>query len=140
MDESPESANLNADRSLKEERTKEFFISSKSSDFYQTLIPNKHYKSIFADSTRLFCGQFTAKGNMYYCSSQRQINVFDTRDPYNWVVKSEIEAQEVRWTVNDIDVTSDEKILIYTSPDPFVRVVDLETLQARHEMIDLRDP
>ena len=70
-------------------------------------------------------------GNLYYCSSQHSIKVYDTKDPFNWVVKNRIEAEEISWTVTDMDVTHDEQFLVYSSIDPFVRLVDLETLRRK---------
>ena len=74
---------------------------------------------------------------MYYCSSQESITVFDTKDPFNWALKSNIEAEEISWTVTDMDVTPDEQFLIYSSIDPFVRLCDLETLRRKQEFLDL---
>ena len=74
---------------------------------------------------------------MYYCSSQESITVFDTKDPFNWTLKSNIQAEEISWTVTDMDVTPDEQFLIYSSIDPYVRLVDLETLRRKQEFLDL---
>ena len=74
---------------------------------------------------------------MYYCSSQESITVFDTKDPFNWALRSNIEAEEISWTVTDMDVTPDEQFLIYSSIDPFVRLCDLDTLRRKQEFLDL---
>ena len=47
------------------------------------------------------------------------------------MVKNRIEAEEISWTVTDMDVTHDEQFLIYSSIDPFVRLVDLDTLRRK---------
>jgi hypothetical protein len=36
-----------------------------------------------------------------------------------------------------MDVTPDEQFLIYSSIDPYVRLVDLETLRRKQEFLDL---
>ncbi len=48
-----------------------------------------------------------------------------------------IDAQEVTWTVTDMDVTTDEQYLVYSSVDPYVRLVDLQTLRKKQEFFDL---
>ena len=77
---------------IKTFREREFLTETKYSAIYQNSIPNKHYKSIDADESRVFCGRFTSRGNLYYCSTQRLINVYDSRDPFNWSLRSTIEA------------------------------------------------
>lgn len=121
----------------KEKRIRDFVVTTKYSDFYQQLIPNKHFKSIRADDSRIYGGRFTLKGNYYYCSSQDSVLLYDTRDPYNWTLKSRIPAQQISWTVTDMDVTPDEQFLIYSSIDPYVRLVDMETLRRKQEFLDL---
>ena len=73
---------------VKEQRIHDLVNTTKYSEFYQRLIPNKHFKEIPADDARVYGGRFTAKGNLYYCSSQQSINLYDTSDPYNWSLKS----------------------------------------------------
>jgi hypothetical protein len=50
-------------------------------------------------------------------------------------MKNEIWAREIQWTVTDMDVSTDESQLIYSSITPTVHLVDLETLNARYERI-----
>jgi len=101
------------------------------------LIPNRHFKSIQADQSRIYGGRFTASGNLYYCSSQQSIKLYDTRDPFNWQEKAAIPAQQISWTVSDMDVDPAEQFLVYSSLDPYVRLVDLATLQRRQEFLNL---
>ena len=70
----------------------EFMRPGKYTDYYQRLIPNKHLRSLRADDARIYGGRFTTKGNLYYCSSQSSISLYDTRDPYNWTLRSKIDA------------------------------------------------
>lgn len=85
--------------------------------------------------TRVYGGRFTSKGNLYYCSSQSDIVLFNTQDPYNWRQISKIYAQQIRWTVTDMDVDVNEQYLIYSSISPYVHLVDLETLYNKHECL-----
>jgi hypothetical protein len=70
--------------SLLEKRKKDMvvpatnIISQKSSNLYQNLIPNSLYQSHTISDTRVYGGRFTLKGNMYYCSSQSEIALFNT--------------------------------------------------------------
>lgn len=57
--------------------------------------------------------------------------LFDTQDPYKWKPKSTIQAYDISWTVTDMDVDKDELFLIYSSLDPMIRLVDLETLKRK---------
>jgi len=63
--------------------------------------------------------------------------LYDTADPFNWQLKSEINAQHISWTVTDMDVCPQEQFLIYSSIDSYIRLVDLETLQSKQEFINL---
>ena len=72
---------------------------------------------------------------MYYCSSQSQIVLFNTQDPYKWKQVSCVEAQQVHWTVTDMDVDVNEQFLIYSTISPLVHLVDLETLCKKHERL-----
>lgn len=106
--EDPEESKTSINQRLKDQRIFEFVRQTKYSEYYQRLIPNKHLRSIQADDARIYGGRFTTKGNLYYCSSQESINLYDTRDPFNWTLRSKIQAQNISWTVTDMDVTPDE--------------------------------
>lgn len=66
---SQEESKVAANQRLKDHRQFEFLRTTKYSEYYQRLIPNKHLKSIQADDARIYGGRFTQKGNLYYCSS-----------------------------------------------------------------------
>mmetsp|Transcript_12731 Transcript_12731/g.21461 ORF Transcript_12731/g.21461 Transcript_12731/m.21461 type:complete len:199 (+) Transcript_12731:499-1095(+) len=76
---------------------------------------------------------------MYYCSSQSEIVLFNTQNPYDWKKLSMIEAQQVQWTVTDMDVDVNEQYLIYSSISPLVHLVDLDTLCQTHERLMFQD-
>ena len=78
------------------------------------------------ENCRIYGGRFSQRGNLYYCSSQESINIFDTRDPYNWLLKHTIEDPYIRWTVTDMDVDPEEKFMVYSSIDSYVRLVNLD--------------
>jgi DDB1- and CUL4-associated factor 11 len=48
---------------------------------------------------------------------------------------SEIEGQDIRWAVTDMDVDIKDQYLIYSSISPLVHLVDLETLCSTHERL-----
>jgi WD repeat-containing protein 23 len=54
--------------------------------------------------------------------------LYNTKDPYHWTKKANVMAQDVRWTVTDMDVDVNEQYLIYSTIGPVVHLVDLETL------------
>ena len=57
--------------------------------------------------------------------------LFDTYDPYKWVPKKSIRAEDIYWTVTDMDVCVNEQYLIYSTINPIVHLVDLQTLERR---------
>ena len=54
--------------------------------------------------------------------------LFDTYDPFNWKLKKRIMAQDVHWTVSDMDVCINEQYLIYSTLNPLVHLIDLDTI------------
>ncbi len=54
--------------------------------------------------------------------------LFDTYDPFNWKLKKRIMAQNVYWTVSDMDVCTNEQYLIYSTLNPIVHMIDLDTI------------
>ena len=75
---------------------------------YQSMIPTTLAQRHQVSDTRVYGGRFTSRGNLYYCSSQSDIVLYNTSDPYQWSQISKIEAQEISWTVTDMDVDPDE--------------------------------
>ena len=67
--ENQEESKAAANQRLKDHRMFEFLCTTKYSEFYQRLIPNKLFKTISVDEARVYGGRFTQKGNLYYCSS-----------------------------------------------------------------------
>lgn len=63
--------------------------------------------------------------------------LYDSSDPFELKLKSKIEVQRVSWTVTDMDVDPNEQFLIYSSIDPYVRLVDLATLRGKQEFLYL---
>lgn len=102
---------------------------------FQKYVPDSLQATHMISDTRVYGGRFTSKGNMYYCSSQSQIVLFNTQNPYKWQKLSEIDAQQIQWTVTDMDVDTNEQYLIYSSISPIVHLVDLETLCGTHERL-----
>lgn len=61
--------------------------------------------------------------------------LFNTSDPYNWKLKKRIAAQDVYWTVSDMDVCQNEQYLIYSTLNPIVHLIDLDTLSSTKSQI-----
>jgi hypothetical protein len=51
--------------------------------------------------------------------------LFDTSDPYNFKHKATIPGWNIHWTISDMDVDSKEQLLLYTSLDQHIRLVNL---------------
>jgi len=54
----------------------------KNNKFLSEEVPNKHDYTIHVDDTRIYGGRFTSKGNLYYCSSQDLIGIYNSTNPY----------------------------------------------------------
>ena len=65
--------------------------------------------------------------------------LYNTSDPFNWVLKQRILARDVSWTVTDMDVCENEQYLIYSTINPTVQLVDLDTLSKKSESIRFSD-
>jgi hypothetical protein len=89
----------------KEQVTKEALLENRKEDFvvaptlkvqrdaqniHQNLVPNSLYQQFNVSDSRIYGGRFTRKGNLYYCSSQSEIALYNTEDPYNWNLISKI--------------------------------------------------
>lgn len=61
--------------------------------------------------------------------------LFDTSDPYNFKHKATIPGWNIHWTISDMDVDSKEQLLLYTSLDQHIRLVNL-SLEGRQEILD----
>jgi hypothetical protein len=57
--------------------------------------------------------------------------LYDTTDPYNFKLISEVPGYQIQWTVSDMDVDANEQFLIYSSIDQMIRLVDLATLKGK---------
>jgi WD repeat-containing protein 23 len=62
--------------------------------------------------------------------------LFNTSDPYDWKLKKRIAAQNVYWTVSDMDVCANEQFLIYSTLNPLVQMIDLETLSSKQQILN----
>lgn len=63
--------------------------------------------------------------------------LYDTTDPYNFKLISEVPGYQIQWTVSDMDVDANEQFLIYSSIDQMIRLVDLATLKGKQEILNL---
>lgn len=100
-------------------------------------IPNKLNSRIQFDNSRVYGGQYTSKGNLYYCSSQDTIGVYNSYDPYKMKKIKSVSALDVHWTITSMDTTEDEEYLVYSSISPILHIVDLQSLCKFHHKIDL---
>ena len=110
---------------------------NKKSRLLSELVPNKHSSNIQVDDTRLYGGRFTSQGNLYYCSSQDLIGIYNSTNPYKMKKIKTVSALDVNWTIASMDTTSDEEYLVYSSLSPYLHIVDLKTLWKFHQKICL---
>lgn len=105
--------------------------------FLSEQVPNKLEYTINVDNSRVYGGRFTSKGNLYYCSSQDIIGIYNSSNPYKFKKIKSINALDINWTITSMDTTEDEEYLVYSSISPFLHIVDLQTLCKFHTKIDL---
>ncbi|CDW77069.1 wd repeat protein [Stylonychia lemnae] len=123
---------------LRQERMQRIILDEES-DIYQSILPNKFFRQYNCSADSVYGGKFTTRGNLYYSSSQGEVVLYNTSDPYNWILKKRIQAREISWTVTDMDVCENEQYLIYSTINPIVQLVDLETLGKKTERIKFED-
>ena len=107
--------------------------------FISEKVPNSHASTIKVDDWRIYGGRFTSKGNLYYCSSQSIIGIYDSSDPYKMKKIKSIFALDVNWTISSMDTTADEEYLVYSSLSPYLHIVDLQTLSKFHLKINMSE-
>lgn len=83
------------------------------------------HTTIQADQKRIYGGRFSSLGNLYYCTSQKNVLLFDSSDPYNFKLRASIPGHDISWTISDMDVDQREQFLIYSSIDRDIRLVAL---------------
>ena len=57
--------------------------------------------------TPVYNGRFANHGSLFFASTQEEIILYDTSDPYNFKEKSVI-YPEINWTITDMDVDKDQ--------------------------------
>ncbi len=62
--------------------------------------------------------------------------LFDTKDPFEFKLKANIQGWNIHWTISDMDVDNNEQFLIYSSIDQYIRLVDLN-LKGKVEILNL---
>jgi hypothetical protein len=107
--------------------------------FTSEMVPNCLKYKLAVDSTRIYGGRFTSKGNLYYCSSQDIIGIFNSSNPYNMKKVKTVNGLDINWTITSMDTTEDEEYLVYSSISPFLHIVDLQTLCKFHQKINLSE-
>lgn len=77
--------------------------------------------------SRVYNGRFFSNGDFYYCSSQDEIKIYDVSDTENWKCVNSFDARGVSWTITDVDLSPDENFLIYSSMNPMINIVKLNS-------------
>ena len=95
----------------------------------QTLLPRFHFSSKYCCDTRIYGGQFSSDGSLFYSTSQETIKLFNTEDPFNWKVIKTIEGQEIEWTITDSDLDPKQQMLIYSSINTTAFIIRLNGFQ-----------
>eukprot|EP00347_Sterkiella_histriomuscorum_P016356 403353501 len=107
-----------------------------SRSIYQDIIPNSLH-SMYEDpiTSRVYNGRFTRQGNLYYASTQEELILYDTSNPFDWKLKVLLQPNNIHWTVLDMDVDKNEQFLLYSTFSSDMYLVDLETFQKKQETL-----
>jgi DDB1- and CUL4-associated factor 11 len=73
--------------------------------------------------SRGYIGQFTADGEVFVAAYQneRRIRMYDVHR--GWRLAKDVHARNLRWTVTDVALSSDQAFLLYASITPVVHLV-----------------
>ncbi len=73
----------------------------------------------------MYNAQFSPDGDMLYCSSQREIRIYNTEDIHHWKLDQQIEGHNINWTITDIDLSPDQEFLIYSTLEPKINLINI---------------
>ena len=88
--------------------------------------PSQHAHISAEIDSRGYNGQYSPDGQVFYCSTQDDIVVFDTSDPFDWSVLKRYEGLNIQWTISDIDISPSRKYLLYSTMSSYVTLLALE--------------
>mmetsp|Transcript_26715 Transcript_26715/g.48123 ORF Transcript_26715/g.48123 Transcript_26715/m.48123 type:complete len:448 (+) Transcript_26715:2276-3619(+) len=88
-------------------------------------LPNSYLDTPVSFDSRVYNGQFSPDGSLYYCSSQSEIKIYDTTDEIDWRLKHAITCRNIHWTVTDIDLSPCHQFMLYSTIDNRISLVNL---------------
>ena len=88
-------------------------------------LPTKPMTVVDRMQSRAYIGRFTNDGDIFVAGYQneRRIRMYDVNN--NWKVVKDVHARNLRWTITDIALSSDQNYLLYASFSPVVHLVNV---------------
>jgi WD repeat-containing protein 23 len=88
-------------------------------------LPSRPTKIVDRMQSRAYIGRFTPSGDIFIAAYQneRRIRLYDVHN--DWKVVKNIHARNLRWTVTDTALSSDQNFLLYASITPIVHLVNV---------------
>jgi DDB1- and CUL4-associated factor 11 len=88
-------------------------------------LPSRPIKIVDRMQSRAYIGRFTPSGDIFIAAYQneRRIRLYDVHN--DWKVVKNVYARNLRWTVTDTALSSDENFLLYASITPIVHLVNV---------------
>jgi len=88
-------------------------------------LPSRPTKIVDRMQSRAYIGRFTPSGDIFIAAYQneRRIRLYDVHN--DWKVVKNIHARNLRWTVTDTALSSDQNFLLYASITPVVHLVNV---------------
>jgi DDB1- and CUL4-associated factor 11 len=78
-------------------------------------------------NSRVYNGQFSASGDLYICSSQDEIQIYDVSDTSAWTLASSFPANQASWTITDLDISSDQNYVVYSSMCSTINLISIKS-------------
>ena len=90
-------------------------------------MPNSCTSSLAIDSSCVYCSLFSPSGALFLAATQRSIACYDSSDPCSLRLRNIHPVENVCWTISDIDVNEQLGMVAYTTMNPTLNLLNLES-------------
>eukprot|EP00871_Galdieria_phlegrea_P002828 jgi/Galph1/3546/GphlegSOOS_G2201.1 len=105
----------------------------------QTFIPKNLLKFVSKCRRRIYGGFFSPDGTLFFNSEQEDvINIFQTdKCLSHWKLMKSVPCRNVNWTVTDMSLSPDQRLLAYSSITSLVHLVGVQDTSTFHQTLPL---
>ena len=90
-------------------------------------MPNSCSVSLPIDQSCVYCSLFSPSGELFLAATQRSIAVYDSSDPCALKQRKLHPVENVCWTISDIDVNEQLGLAAYTTMNPTLNLLNLDS-------------